>query len=137
MNRYPAGRGIMRGAGAFRMPRPPPPVRARPALACFRCLEATPRRYDAAQTHLVSACPWPPNPGMQAQSQLQPRKAGPNFKVILFPDNQPAEQPQQAMFSVSQQPQIAPVSMGYNPGYDVEQYYDEALYYDPQHYYQE
>ena len=119
------GRGILRGAGVFRGgPRPPLPSRApvqRAGSGCFRCLEATPTRYDAAQTHQVRNCPWPPIPGMHMQ---QPRRNPPNFKVVLFPEN-------------AQQPQMATVAMGNSSIYqqeDGQQQYDDTQYYDPQYY---
>ena len=63
------GRGLMRGAGAFRHNIPSPPVRFT-ANGCFRCLEATPKRYDAARTHQVRDCPFPPNQSSARQPQF-------------------------------------------------------------------
>ena len=121
------GRGLMRGAGAFRPTRPQatrPPMRE---SGCFRCLEATPRRYDAAQTHLVRDCQWPPNPapGMVRQyhqQQTQPRGSQPNFRVVLFPEN-----------NMTSQPQMATVSMATQEG-EGQQYYDDGQFYDNSHY---
>ena len=79
---------------------------------CFRCLEATPKRYDAAKTHLVKDCPWPAN--------NQHRRNPPNFRVVLFPEHQ-----------AMQQPQMATVSMGHDEyyGQDAEYYHDDPQYY--------
>ena len=96
---------------------------------CVRCLEATPRRYDAAKTHVVKDCPWPRQaPQQQANKQ-------PNFRVVMFPDGQAVPQPQLATVAMGpgQQPQVAAVAMGqyhtpnnmeyYTQDYDYNQYF--------------
>ena len=96
------GRGLIRGAGAFRHNIPSPPVRFT-ANGCFRCLEATPKRYDAARTHQVRDCPFPPNQGSARQPQFrqqQSRPAQPSYRIVMFPDHQTGQQ------------QVATVSMG-------------------------
>ena len=105
------GRYINMGRGMNRGARPQLPTRQ---SGCFRCLEATPRRYDAAKTHLVRDCPYPP------QRQLQQRRNPPNFRVVMFPENQPV-----------QQPQLAAVAMGQADiyGQDAGYYYDNTQYY--------
>jgi len=118
-----SGRGLMRGAGAFRNI-PSPPVRFT-ANGCYRCLEATPKRYDAAKTHQLRDCPWPPNQSSARQPQYRPQPGygQPNFRVVVFPDPQTGQQ------------QVATVSMGNTSAYDQgNQFYDGAQFYQPQHY---
>ena len=82
----PRGRGLFRGAGSMRghyftQPRAlPPPVRGPATSGCQRCLEATPRRYDAAKTHATNDCIWPPN-----NPSFRPR---PNFRVVYVPETE-------------------------------------------------
>ena len=87
----------MRGAGTLRNTSSPP-VRFT-AKGCYRCLEATPRRNDAARTHLVKDCPFPPNQGIT-------RPVQPSYRVVLFPDYQ------------SEQQQMGSVSIGNNINQD-------------------
>ena len=81
------GRGLFRGAGSMRghyftQPRALPPSVRGPAISgCQRCLEAIPRRYDAAKTHATNDCIWPPN----NQSSFRPR---PNFRVVYVPETE-------------------------------------------------
>ena len=87
------GRGLMRGAGTLRNI-PSMPIRFT-ANGCYRCLEATPKRYDAAKTHLVRDCPFPPNQGSTRQPRLAPqyqKPAQPSYRVVLFPDHQVEQQ---------------------------------------------
>ena len=131
------GRGLMRGAGVFGGTRPPATGSALRQTGCFRCLEATPRRYDSAQTHMVRNCPWPPNqatlaPGPPRQyRQQQPNRANqPNFRVVHFPDNTPAPQPQLATVSVQHMQHAQQI-----PAYDgPQQLYEESQFYDPGYY---
>ena len=112
------------GRGGFRAaPRLPIQPRNPQQNGCFRCLEATPKRYDAARTHQIKDCPWP-----ATQSQHNQRRNPPNFKVVLFPDTQPMQQ----------QPQLATVAMGNSNEYyqDDSYVYDETQYYDYEQYFQ-
>ena len=133
----PRGRGgsvMMRGRG---FPRPylgtrAPVIRPMAGRApaqyqnngCFRCLGATPRRYDAAKTHQVRDCTYPPQPHQQAHN-VPGRQMNPNFKVVFFNDDN-RQQVQQ------QQPLMAAVDMGQGPMYqqDEVQAYYEDYYYD-------
>ena len=98
------------------------------AGGCVRCLEATPRRYDAAKCHVVRDCPWPRQPPQQ-QANRQP-----NFRVVMFPESQAFPQP--VAMGAELQPQIATVDMGqqaptfnyqgaelYTHDYTYDQYY--------------
>ena len=87
------GRGLMRGAGTLRN-NPSMTLRLK-ANGCYRCLEATPRRNDAARTHLVKDCPFPPNQGITRQPQFtqqHQRPAQPSYRVVLFPDQHSEQQ---------------------------------------------
>ena len=89
---------------------------------CFRCLEATPVRYDAAKTHQVRDCPWPAQQGLSRPPTRQP-----NFKVVLFPENDQLQQPQQATVSMGQ---LGIADQYYDQYYDQYHYSDQ--YYQPQ-----
>ena len=93
---------------------------------CVRCLEATPRRYDAAKTHIVKDCPWP----RQAPQQQVNRQ--PNFRVVMFPDGQAVPQSQLATVAMGpgQQPQIAAVAMGQYQAPNHMEYYTHDYSYD-------
>ena len=138
----PAFRGGARGRSAprnnfmvrapfrpqFRPPGPPArfqqPMRGQfQSTGCYRCLEATPRRYDAAQTHQVKDCPWP------AQQQQQARKS-PNFRVVLFPEDNSMQQPQLATVAMGQQMQGSVYNQEDDYQYAQLTYYDQ--YYQPQ-----
>ena len=83
----PRGRGLLRGAGSqrghyFTPPRAwPAPARGSTISGCQRCLEATPRRYDAAKTHATNDCIWPPN----NPSTFRQR---PGFRVVYVPETE-------------------------------------------------
>ena len=83
------GRGVLRGAGAFRgfsnyQPRAlMPPTRSSYPQGCQRCIEAIPARLDASKTHATKDCLWPPN-----SNQNQTYNPRPNFRVILVPESQ-------------------------------------------------
>ena len=98
---------------------PTPRARGQPSQTggCFRCLEATPVRYDAAKTHQVRDCPWP----SQQNSSRQP-----NFKVVLFPEGNYMQQPQVATVAMGQVGQVD--TSAYN--YEGEQFYAHDYYYD-------
>ena len=139
----PRGRGgnvMMRGRS---FPRPPylgnrAPV-SRPMTGrapvqyqtngCYRCLGATPRRYDAAKTHQVRDCTFPPQPH-QLASNGPARQTNPNFRVVMF-NNDNGQQMQQ-MQQHQQYPQMAAVDMGQGQVYmqDEAQAYYEDYYYD-------
>ena len=87
-----------------------------------RCLEATPVRYDAAKTHQVRDCPWPAQQGLSRPPTRQP-----NFKVVLFPENDQLQQPQQATVSMGQ---LGIADQYYDQYYDQYHYSDQ--YYQPQ-----
>ena len=95
------------------------------ANGCYRCLEATPERYEAARTHLVRDCPFPPNKGSTKQPQLTQqhlRPAQPSYRVVLFPDHKVEHQ-------------MANVSLGDTITPDQEaQYYEAGQLYNPQHF---
>ena len=119
--RHYLGRMPFRGA-PVRYPQPggaparyPQPARGQPQTpgGCVRCLEATPRRYDAAKTHVVRDCPWPRTAPQQQQASRQP-----NFRVVMFPENH-SHLATVAMDPV-QQPQVAAVAMGQVPAYDYQ-----------------
>ena len=57
---------------------------------CQRCLEAIPARYDAARTHLTKDCVFPPN------SNSNKPKA--NFRVVLVPDANFTDAPQESYY---------------------------------------
>ena len=118
------GRGLMRGAGTLRNI-PPTPYRIA-ANGCYRCLEATPKRYEAARTHLVRDCPFPPNQGSTRHPRLAPqfqKPAQPSYRVVLFPDHQIEQQ------------HMASVSMGDNITQDQEvQFYEAGQPYNPQYF---
>merc|ERR1712179_352810 len=125
------GRGLMRGAGTFRS-NPSLPVRFT-AYSCYRCLEATPRHYDAARTHLVRDCPFPPNQGITRQpqgTQQHLRPAQPSYRAVLFPD-QHGEQQQRGSVSMgniitqNQEAQYYEAGQLYNPQYFEEGWIDE------------
>ena len=114
--------------GASRYPQPgasryPQPVHGQPQTAggCIRCLEATPKRYDAAKCHAVKDCPWP-RPPQQQQATRQP-----NFRVVMFPENQAFQQPQIAPVAMGQQSQVPDYNYQgaeyYNHDYSYDQYY--------------
>ena len=110
-------------------PRYPPAGRGQPQTlgGCVRCLEATPRRYDAAKTHVVRDCPWPRQP------LQQPASRQPNFRVVMFPEGQTQMAPQLATVATgpAQQPQMAQVAMGqYHAPTPVEEYYTHNYTYD-------
>ena len=118
------GRGLMRGAGTLKNI-PSTPIRFT-ANGCYRCLEATPKRYDAARTHLVRDCPFPPNQGSTRQPRLVPqyqKPAQPSYRVVLFPDHH------------GEQQQKGSVSMGNIIAQNQEaQYYEAGQLYNPQHF---
>ena len=93
---------------------------------CYRCLGATPRRYDAAKTHQLKDCTFPPKPHQVQQAHNMPvRQSNPNYRVVFFNDDN-GQQMQQ------QQPMMAAVDMGQGSGYqqDGAQSYYEDYYYD-------
>ena len=104
------------------------PARVRPqqpgAGGCVRCLEATPRRYDAARTHVVKDCPWQRFP-QQPQNNKQP-----NFRVVLFPEDQQVHQPQVATLAMDQQGYSFPYNQQEEQFY-THDFYNEQ-YYQPQ-----
>ena len=131
MGYVPAQRGGQRG-GRFmqgrnylsRVPFRGGPVRVPPPRrdqGCFRCLEATPPRYDAARTHQVRDCTWPPQQRSSTSSTRQP-----NFKVVVFPENNQTQYPQQATLSMGQ------LGLTDQPTYSQggDQYYTHDYYYD-------
>ena len=122
--RFNAGRNFLsrvpfRG-GPSRLP---PPRREQ---GCFRCLEATPARYDAAKTHQVRECPWPAQQNTNRPGNLQQ----PNFKVVLFPENSQVQHPQQATLSMGQLGLSDYPSQGGDYYYTHDYYQDQ--YYQPQ-----
>ena len=98
---------------------------------CFRCLEATPARYDAARTHLVKECPWPAQQRPARQPPTQP-----NFRVVLFPEDNQVQQPtpthplvSMGQLGLSDDPYYAgAVDQNYYQDY----YYNQSQYYQPQ-----
>ena len=132
----PRGRGgsvMMRGRGYY--PRPflgnrAPAIRPMTGRApaqyqnngCFRCLGATPRRYDAAKTHQVKDCTFPPQPHQQVPN-APVRPYNPNYKVVFFNDDNGQQQ----------QPLMAAVDMGQGFGYqqdEAQAYYEDQYYAD-------
>jgi hypothetical protein len=103
----------------------PPPSRGQPQTmtsgGCIRCLEATPRRYDAAKTHVVKDCPWP-RPPQQQQATRQP-----NFRVVMFPESQAVQQPQIATVAMGQQNQ-APTYNYQGAEYYTHDYHNDQYY---------
>ena len=92
-------------------------------MGCYRCLEATPRRYDAAKTHLVNSCPWPPQ-------RQQPQSAkSPNFRVVLFPEDWHRQQP------VAQHPHFATVALAQQEHVQSQVYNPEDGYFHAEEYY--
>ena len=121
------GRSMQRRNFLSRVPFRGAQVRAPPPAApgrlsqtgCFRCLEATPARYDAARTHLVKDCPWP----AQQRPTRQPNRQ-PNFRVVVFPEDNQVQQPT---------PTLSMGQLGLDDPRVAEQYYQHDYYYD-QHY---